>query len=240
MNFIYSELDAGTPSDRRAVATMAIDLSKAFNRIDHGKLMVLLFDMGVPTCALRLLYSYLSNRTMRVHLSDVVSEEYELWGGGPQGGLLTVLLFNIYSNWITDVCQPGLSQADRFLLHGNFVAPSCSHAQRRDCPPDILGRAGHTCCNEPPCSSWQSSLWLDMGVKYPQPVDLQHGMVQLNPEAAVFKPATIIPASGLNLRDASTLGPVGIVTSNCLSYVSSRLNPQVLNCPLTIQVLPLA
>ena len=66
--------------------------------------------MGVPVCALRLLRSYLTGRTMRVHLADAVSDVYELWGGEPQGGLLTVLLFNINSNWITDLCQPGISQ----------------------------------------------------------------------------------------------------------------------------------
>ena len=102
----------------------------------------MMFDMGVPTCALRLLRSYLTNRSMRVHLNDAVSDMYELWGGGPQGGLLTVLLFNLYSNWITDVCEPGLSQADRFLLHGPVVAPRCSFAQLRDCPPDTIGSAG--------------------------------------------------------------------------------------------------
>ena len=76
VDYIYTELDAGTPSDRRAVATMAVDLSKAFNRLDHGKLLVILFDMGVPTCALRLLQSYLTGRSMRVHLSDAISDVY--------------------------------------------------------------------------------------------------------------------------------------------------------------------
>ena len=32
---------------------MAVDLSKAFNRLDHGKLISLLFDMGVLLCPLR-------------------------------------------------------------------------------------------------------------------------------------------------------------------------------------------
>ena len=73
VDFIYTELDGGTNSDRRAVATMAIDLSKAFNRLDHGKLLTMLHDMGVPTCALRLLRSYLTGRTMPVHLADAVS-----------------------------------------------------------------------------------------------------------------------------------------------------------------------
>ena len=51
---------------------------------------------------------------MRVHLQDAISDLYELWGGGPQGGLLNVILFNINSNWITDVCQPDYHQDLRF------------------------------------------------------------------------------------------------------------------------------
>ena len=68
---------------------MTVDLAKAFNRLDHGKLLTLLFDLGVPPCALHLLRSYLSGRTMRVYLSDAITTVYELWGGGPEGGLLT-------------------------------------------------------------------------------------------------------------------------------------------------------
>ena len=79
INFLYTELDKGSAHDRRAIATMAIDLSKAFNRLDHGKLLTILYDMGVPVCALRLLKSYLTGRTMQVHLSDAISTVYELW-----------------------------------------------------------------------------------------------------------------------------------------------------------------
>ena len=64
VDFIYRELDSKT-GDRKAVAAMAIDLSKAFNRMDHCKLVSLLFDMGVPPCPLRLLVSYLTGRDVQ-------------------------------------------------------------------------------------------------------------------------------------------------------------------------------
>ena len=85
VDFIYAEIDFGTKNDRRAVSTMAVDLSKAFNRLDHTKLLTMLHDMGVPTCALRLLRSYLTGRRMRVHLNGVISDVHELWGGPPRG-----------------------------------------------------------------------------------------------------------------------------------------------------------
>ena len=132
---------------------MAIDLSKAFNRLDHSKLLTLLFDLGVPPCALRMLRSYLTNRTMCVHLDDAISDVYELWGGGPQGGLLTVLLFNLNSNFITDICQPGLTQESRFLCGGKFAALRCARAQLRDCPPYLPGFKPHMCLHKVPCLS---------------------------------------------------------------------------------------
>ena len=154
---------------------------------------------------------------MRVHLDDVVSERYELWGGGPQGDLLTVLLFNFYSNWITDVCQPGLSQADRFLLHGNVAAPRCSHAQRRDCPtflaePVIYAATSLAVPQGKVPSSW---IWVTSNC-------LSYVSSRLNPEALEFQPSTSnnlvrsspkfssahpSPPSGLKSRDVFSLGP---------------------------------
>ena len=35
IDYIYNELDIGPSEDRKSVAAMVIDLSKAFNRLDH-------------------------------------------------------------------------------------------------------------------------------------------------------------------------------------------------------------
>ena len=157
VEYIYDELDKGSDQDRRAVAAMAIDLSKAFNRLDHGKLVTLFFYLGVPPCSLRLLVSYLSGRSMRVHLTDAVSTVYELWGGGPQGGLLTILLFNLNSNWITDICQPGVLQSRRFLSDAPNSSLRCSNAQMRDCPVDVASGTPHHCLHHPKCAPCRSN-----------------------------------------------------------------------------------
>ena len=80
IQFLYTALDKGGEADRREIATMAINLSKAFNRLDHSKILTVLFDIGTPVCALRLLRSYLTARSMRVHQTNAVSDLYELWG----------------------------------------------------------------------------------------------------------------------------------------------------------------
>ena len=78
-----------------AVLTGLVDFSKAFNRIDHNVIVTILADLNIPTCALRLIISYLSGRKMCVRHNGAESAEQHIPGGGPQGGLLTVLLFDL-------------------------------------------------------------------------------------------------------------------------------------------------
>ena len=40
---------------------------------------------------------------------------YDLPGGGPQGGILIGLFYNLYTNWVTALCNPGVDPVKRFL-----------------------------------------------------------------------------------------------------------------------------
>ena len=97
LDFIHRSLD-NTSSNPTAVVCALVDFSKAFNRIDHNVIVTILSDLNIPTCALRLITSYLSNRRMCVRYNGATSSEQVIPGGGPQGGLLTVLLFNLQVN----------------------------------------------------------------------------------------------------------------------------------------------
>ena len=61
-NFILSHTDSS--SIPRAVMVALIDFSKAFNRINHAKVIVRLSDWGVPGWLIRTLISYLTGRSM--------------------------------------------------------------------------------------------------------------------------------------------------------------------------------
>ena len=97
LDFIYSNLD-NTATKPTAIVCALVDFSKAFNRIDHNVIVTILSDLNIPTCALRHVMSYLSNRRMCVRYNGAVSGDQAIPGGGPQGGLLTVLLFNLQVN----------------------------------------------------------------------------------------------------------------------------------------------
>ena len=94
VDFILRNWEKGQTS----VLLLLLDWSKGFNRILHSRLITILSDLGVPPFLLRIIFSFLSNRKMIVRHCGALSDEQNLNGGGPQGSLLIVILFCLYTN----------------------------------------------------------------------------------------------------------------------------------------------
>ena len=75
-----------------------LDLSKAFDTLDHSILLSKLEYYGIRNNALKLLKNYLSNRKQYVVLDTVQSNSVNIVTGVPQGSILGPLLFTIYIN----------------------------------------------------------------------------------------------------------------------------------------------
>ena len=75
-----------------------MDLSKAFDTINHDLLIAKLHAYGIKGTSLKLLKNYLSNRYQRTKIEGKYSTWEELLTGVPQGSVLGPLLFNIYIN----------------------------------------------------------------------------------------------------------------------------------------------
>ena len=75
-----------------------MDLSKAFDILNHDLLIAKLYAYGFSKTALRLIKSYLTNRWQRTKINNSYSSWIELLLGIPQGSILVPLLFNIYLN----------------------------------------------------------------------------------------------------------------------------------------------
>lgn len=75
-----------------------IDLSAAFDTVDHDILLSFLNDtIGINDAALNWFKSYLTNRTQQVEIDGVLSDPTNLKFGVPQGSVLGPLKFCIYT-----------------------------------------------------------------------------------------------------------------------------------------------
>ena len=74
-----------------------LDLSTAFDTIDHDNLFCILEKyIGICGNALKLIKSYFSNRTQRVEIDNVLSGFANIMCGVPQGTILGPLKFCLY------------------------------------------------------------------------------------------------------------------------------------------------
>ena len=71
------------------------DLSKAFDCINHPLLIAKIGSYGVSSISIKLIFSYLSNRTQRTKIKYSFSKRSNILHGVPQGSILGPFLFNI-------------------------------------------------------------------------------------------------------------------------------------------------
>ena len=80
------------------VSALFLDLSKAFDTINHDILLAKLKAYGFSPNALKLMHSYLNNRKQQVQINNKFSSESTVIAGVPQGSIDGPLLFNLYVN----------------------------------------------------------------------------------------------------------------------------------------------
>ncbi len=82
-----------------------LDLSEAFDTLDHKILLEKLKYYGIIGVAYRLMESYITNRKQYVDIDDVQSEMLTLTTGVPQGSILGPILFFMSLNDIANASK---------------------------------------------------------------------------------------------------------------------------------------
>lgn len=92
---VLSDVTSTLEDNRAGLVLSAIDFSKAFNRLDHRKVLHSFARRGSSSDVLALLASFLGGRNMTVRLDQAKSAPLPVNAGAPQGSVLGCYLFNI-------------------------------------------------------------------------------------------------------------------------------------------------
>ena len=82
---------------KKVVLTLLLDMSAAFDQVDHSMLIDQMRSIGIEGTALKWLESYISNRTHTVRIGSHNSHRTLIESGIPQGCVLGPVVFSIYT-----------------------------------------------------------------------------------------------------------------------------------------------
>ena len=92
--------------ERKAAILVLLDLSAAFDTIDHTIMLTRLRDrFGITATCLAWFESYLENRSQRIQMHGRLSAERPMVFGVPQGSVLSPLMFICYTAPLGDIAR---------------------------------------------------------------------------------------------------------------------------------------
>ena len=98
---------------KKTLATL-VDLSRAFDKVDHNKLLSEFDKLNIPSCYAKWFRSFLTQRSTRVKYGHSYSSYSRFANGVPQGSVCGPLLFIIYMNSLAILLEPLQSEGLNF------------------------------------------------------------------------------------------------------------------------------
>ena len=121
-NWVLESMDEG-----KVTGLLFIDISKAFDSLNHKVLLRKLEHLGLSERSLRWFRSYLADRQQSVLINGELSEPHTITLGVPQGSILGPLLFNVYINSL-----PNAVKKTRMILYADDAVLFCDASTRQE------------------------------------------------------------------------------------------------------------
>ena len=96
---ITAEIEQGFQAEHETV-TAQLDLTSAYNHVEHYKLLDAMRELGIPPVYARFFKAFLRGRSFRVRFGRALSRWAKEKCGVPQGAVSSPPLFNIYMELI--------------------------------------------------------------------------------------------------------------------------------------------
>ena len=102
------------------VFTCIMDMSKAFDKVQHSKLFWKIIDKGIPTMYIRLLHVMYCNQRANVSWNSHVSHVFPINNGVKQGAALSPILYCVYIDDLFEALRRG-----KWILGEQLLCRNC-------------------------------------------------------------------------------------------------------------------
>ncbi|KAE9382953.1 hypothetical protein BT96DRAFT_1009823 [Gymnopus androsaceus JB14] len=217
---------------KQVASILYLDVWAAFPNVSHIRLLDRMRDMGLHKDTVRWVASFLTDSSTLLSFDDFTSDPVPVPTGIPQGSLLSVILYLIYSSSLLSIGEGTLGKKDQILgFIGNtafvVVGPTIGENIRRL---RKLGEEG---------LEWANDLALLFNIKKYQ---LVHHPCHSTPDADQLLPLTL---AGHTIKPSNSAKYLGVIVNKGLKFkehaekaskpqqpsLASQMHP--LACPTT-------